>query len=328
MLEAVIPVGDIVVGSAGVIEFGHAVRERFEFLLDGAEIVKNRHALGENRAPGERKPVLRKVSGGNAFGDRERAVVQSVKPSKDFHQRCLTRPIAANQADVVVGRDQPVDIFVKQFVAEAFAGTGELNHPENIVSGVRGQNETRHGYNQDFREAHMTPFAGWENFYVIVGSSAGALIGLQFVVITLIADRAIGPGQQQAGAAFATPTIVHFSAVLLLSAGVNAPWRTLGSVAEFLGLVGILGLLYEIVVIWRMRTQPAYRPQFEDWMFHAVLPLAAYTELAGTPGAAREHTYGAMFGVAAAALVLLFVGIHNAWDAVTYHVFVGRANTK
>jgi hypothetical protein len=32
----------------------------------------------------------------------------------------------------------------------------------------------------------MTAPAGWENFYVIVGSSAGALIGLQFVVITLI----------------------------------------------------------------------------------------------------------------------------------------------
>jgi len=32
----------------------------------------------------------------------------------------------------------------------------------------------------------MTALSGWENFYVIVGSSAGALIGLQFVVITLI----------------------------------------------------------------------------------------------------------------------------------------------
>jgi hypothetical protein len=32
----------------------------------------------------------------------------------------------------------------------------------------------------------MTAIAGWENFYVIVGSSAGALIGLQFVVITLL----------------------------------------------------------------------------------------------------------------------------------------------
>ena len=37
----------------------------------------------------------------------------------------------------------------------------------------------------------MTALSGWENFYVIVGSSAGALIGLQFVVMTLIAIRFI-----------------------------------------------------------------------------------------------------------------------------------------
>src|SRR5205823_13469555 len=64
----------------------------------------------------------------------------------------------------------------------------------------------------------MTAFAEWQNFYVIVGSSAGALIGLQFVVITLIADMPIGQGAAQAGHAFATPTIVHFGAVLLLAA--------------------------------------------------------------------------------------------------------------
>jgi len=62
----------------------------------------------------------------------------------------------------------------------------------------------------------MTALSGWENFYVIVGSSAGALIGLQFVVITLIANRPIAPGQAQAGDAFATPNIVHFGTVLLL----------------------------------------------------------------------------------------------------------------
>ena len=44
----------------------------------------------------------------------------------------------------------------------------------------------------------MTALVGWENFYVIVGSSAGALIGLQFVVITLIADMPIARGQAQA----------------------------------------------------------------------------------------------------------------------------------
>ena len=64
----------------------------------------------------------------------------------------------------------------------------------------------------------MTALDGWENFYVIVGSSAGALIGLQFVVITLIADMPITRGYAQASDAFSTPSVVHFGVVLLLSA--------------------------------------------------------------------------------------------------------------
>jgi hypothetical protein len=69
----------------------------------------------------------------------------------------------------------------------------------------------------------MPPLGGWEDFYVIVGSSAGALIGLQFVVITLIAGRPVARGEAQAGEAFSTPSVVHFGVVLLLSAVVSAP---------------------------------------------------------------------------------------------------------
>jgi uncharacterized membrane protein len=68
----------------------------------------------------------------------------------------------------------------------------------------------------------MTTLDGWENFYVIVGSSAGALIGLQFVVITLIAERP-ALRMAEASAAFATPSVVHFGVVLLLSAIVSVP---------------------------------------------------------------------------------------------------------
>ena len=45
----------------------------------------------------------------------------------------------------------------------------------------------------------MAALNGWENFYVIVGSSAGALIGLQFVVMTLIANMPMTTGLAQAG---------------------------------------------------------------------------------------------------------------------------------
>ena len=73
-----------------------------------------------------------------------------------------------------------------------------------------------------------------------------------------------------------------------------------------------------------MRVQTIYTPEFEDWLFHILLPFAAYATLAIAAYATRNHLRGALFGVAAAALLLLFIGIHNAWDAVTYHVFARK----
>jgi hypothetical protein len=127
----------------------------------------------------------------------------------------------------------------------------------------------------------MTALAGWENFYVIVGSSAGALIGLQFVVITLLADMPIRGGQE-AGEAFATPTIVHFGTALLLSAILNAPWHGVASAAVLWGLLGLSGLVYEIIVARRMQRQIVYTPELEDCLFHVLLPFAAYATLAGS----------------------------------------------
>ena len=167
----------------------------------------------------------------------------------------------------------------------------------------------------------MSEFAEWDSFYVIVGSAAGALIGLQFVVLTLIAER---PPLRaaDAGAAFATPTIVHFGTVLLLSAVLRAPWQAVAPVAALWGVVGLSGAAYTCIVTRRMRRQTTYRPGFEDWLFHVLLPLAAYAILALSAFAAHSHTREALFGVGASALLLLFVGIHNAWDAIAYHVFV------
>jgi len=169
----------------------------------------------------------------------------------------------------------------------------------------------------------MTILDGWENFYVIVGSSAGALIGLQFVVITLIAARPIARVDALAGGAFATPSVVHFGVVLLLSAIASAPWKEIIAVAVLWGSVGVCGVVYVVVVARRMRVQSAYRPVFEDWLFHVLLPFAAYAVLAISAYAADSYVRPALFLVGAAALLLLFIGIHNAWDAVTYHVFVG-----
>src|SRR5215468_3289242 len=94
----------------------------------------------------------------------------------------------------------------------------------------------------------------WESFYVIVGAAAGALIGLQFVVMTLIAER---PPLRaaEAGSAFATPTIVHFSAALLLSALMRVPWHAAIVAAFFLGSVGACGIAYGLYVARRLGKQ-------------------------------------------------------------------------
>ena len=174
----------------------------------------------------------------------------------------------------------------------------------------------------------MNTLGGWENFYVIVGSSAGALIGLQFVVMTLIAGRPPAHADAQAGDTFSTPSVVHFAVVLLVSALINAPWDGISAVSALWGLVGLGGVVYTAVVARRMRAQKIYRPVFEDWLCHVLLPLAAYVLLAGSALAARAYARPALFVVGAAALLLLFVGIHNAWDTVTHLVFVMNRGKK
>lgn len=171
----------------------------------------------------------------------------------------------------------------------------------------------------------MPELAQWDSFYVIIGSAAGALIGLQFVVMTLIADAPVLRAAE-AGAAFGTPTIVHFSAVLLLSALLRAPWPTIAPVAALCGAIGVGGVVYTVFVIRHVRRQTVYQPDLQDWTYFVLLPFVAYVILAISAVATEFFgTTDALFGVGGAALLLLFTSIHNAWDSVAYHVFVQRA---
>ena len=163
-----------------------------------------------------------------------------------------------------------------------------------------------------------TPFAAWEAFYVIVGSSAAALTGLQFVVIALIAEARNRSTSSETVGAFGTPTVVHFCAVLLLSGILSAPWTAVWPASLALGFCGLGGVAYTFVVIRRARRQTNYRPVLEDWAWHAGIPLAAYAILLTAAVTLTASPVPSLFVVAASALLLLFDGIHNAWDTVTY----------
>ena len=171
---------------------------------------------------------------------------------------------------------------------------------------------------QDVAHAVLGP---WATYYEITGSAAAALTGLQFVVQTLIAQADVptptGAAAEHTVAAFGTPTVVHFAAALLLSAGLSAPWPSLGALRVVLVAAGMGGLGYAGVVLRRTRRQTSYRPVLEDWVWHVALPAGAYAGIAGVALLTREAAT-AVFVVGAMTLVLICIGIHNAWDSVAY----------
>ena len=163
----------------------------------------------------------------------------------------------------------------------------------------------------------MTPLVGWENFYIIIGSSAAALTGLMFVVITLTAERR-GTDDRAGLDAFASPTVLHFCAVLLVAAILTTPGHTTASLSFCLTVVGLGGIAYTTSITIRMRRQKTYAPVTSDWIWHILLPLVAYVCLLGSGAVVWGSAAAALYSVAAGALLLLFIGIHNAWDAATW----------
>jgi hypothetical protein len=163
----------------------------------------------------------------------------------------------------------------------------------------------------------VSPLTDWENFYVIIGSSAGALTGLMFVVITLIAGTRV---QRSSGtiAAFGTPNVFHFGAALLVAAILSAPWQALWIAGLLLGIFGLGGVMYVVIVIRRARRQTDYQPVLEDWLWHTVFPLVSYTALLVAAIALPGYPALALFIIGAVTVLLLFIGIHNAWDTITY----------
>jgi hypothetical protein len=166
-------------------------------------------------------------------------------------------------------------------------------------------------------EPVVSPLAAWESYYVIIGSSAAALTGLMFVVVALIADQQAARTNNEI-AAFGTPTVVHFCAALFTAAVLSAPWHSLTNCGIAIGILGVGGVLYVARVLQLALLQTGYEPVFEDWIWHTILPLVVYVTYFAAAIAFVRHATGALFAIGASTLLLVFIGIHNAWDTVTY----------
>jgi hypothetical protein len=163
----------------------------------------------------------------------------------------------------------------------------------------------------------LSALARWANFYVIVGSSAGALTGLQFVVVALIAQSG-GATSRREIRAFGTPTVIHFCAALVISVVMNIPWLAVLHLAECVGALAVIGLIYSLTVIVHAGKSTGYQPDAEDWFWYAGLPVLSYVLLGVGAILVWMLAPRSLFLIAAISVLFLFMGIRNSWDTVTY----------
>jgi hypothetical protein len=167
-------------------------------------------------------------------------------------------------------------------------------------------------------ESASSALASWTSFYVVTGSAAAALTGLMFIVITLVTGLERSERNPEGTSIFSTPTVVHFSAAFVISAMLTAPWHSLFWLGLLLACGAFVCAANIVRVSWRISLLARYHADLEDWSWYTILPLIAYLSILG--GAVGVAT-GALRGltpIAAGVALLVIIGIHNAWDIVTY----------
>ena len=171
-------------------------------------------------------------------------------------------------------------------------------------------------------------FAGWENYYLLIGSAAAALIGLMFVVVTLTAGRdrqEVERGKQL----YTSPIVWHLAVVLVLSGAATAPIltsRLFALASAALALLGFVYCLRSAIGICRAQVTPG--AVGFDMIWYGIAPAAVYV---GLGAAAISILDGATWGASVIAvdlMALLLVSIHAEWDLVTYLAPMAEASVK
>lgn len=163
-------------------------------------------------------------------------------------------------------------------------------------------------------------FEGWGEFYLLTGSAAAVLIGLLFVVVTLMQDRTRS-NLLSGTRLYLGPVLLHVSLVLVLSAAALAPEITPRAFALVSGGVALWGLsrgCFVIVGIHRgLESEPA-PPHWSDIWCYGLIPTLIYLLLAGVAVGLWNEREWAADGLAAAVTAILLITIRNEWDLVTW----------
>lgn len=166
----------------------------------------------------------------------------------------------------------------------------------------------------------MNQIHQWHDFYLLIGTASATLVGLMFVAASVGASF-FTTEREVPLRSFLTPTVQHFSAVLVICLISTAPlqtWTVLGALVLAAGVVG-LGFCCRV---WRnMRRRGITRTlDLADRCCYVVVPLLVYLTLIGTGLVLAERPDVGLDLLAAALVALLLLGIRNAWDMTLFIV--------
>lgn len=163
-------------------------------------------------------------------------------------------------------------------------------------------------------------FEGWAEFFLLLGGASAALIGLVFIVTTLASDMRVGTETLSRGASlYMTPTVFHYTSVLVLCALGCVPHADGWPVAAVLGGWALCGLGYSTVmaVLVRLQRLPDSGGWADVWSY-GILPAALYIGLFGAAWLSWRESPNAPYALAIGLVALLIVGIRNAWDLISF----------
>jgi hypothetical protein len=160
----------------------------------------------------------------------------------------------------------------------------------------------------------------WHEFYLLLGTAAGTLVGLLFVAAT-VASGVFSADRQAPLRVFLSASVVHFGSVLVVSLLILVPlanWMLLGVMVTACGLMGLA--YYGLALRDAVRDGLFANIDLEDRVWYAAMPVIAYLAetVAGLMLVSASEVACAL--LAAATGMLLVVGIHNAWDITVWTI--------
>jgi hypothetical protein len=159
--------------------------------------------------------------------------------------------------------------------------------------------------------------AHWENFYLITGGAAGALIGLMFVVVSLTSYQSLDSALRGTSV-YMSPVILQYALVLGLSGAATAPLSPT-ALAVVLAAAGAAGFVAAARVTILLRTGRLLKAaHWSDVWWYGVWPAVAYAGLGASAAAVWLSPARAPGLVALAIVALLLIAIRNAWDLIIW----------